>query len=401
MFISCIFAIFMGNVFNLCDIWNKTEWIYKHVSLWEGFYPSVSVFEGRNLGAMPTCTKVHIADCISCSCGCVDKWIWSASRFRNVPLALSCFWLSAAGKSAACGLEFRKMTLVPLATEKLAVKKREKLKTQKALGLHLSCLQHRCTLKYEPFWCLLARLCTSLPLHWWGTFFLSCTVPRAAIQCSVLSASPRRDASVNNICYLLSLPHEHLVTEQKEVTECWYQRDWWSDSLTTAWRRRWPHRFKKQTAPEKQRWDVAVHRWLHFKGFSPIVSVVEESVGNHSGVWWGFEPGGAQAIGGRQREQVSRELGNGGEPTELLQLHEDLSPLAPACLSDLLIYLNGTDWRRLTGSTASKMLLRIIKKNDHAKRANELHRRGTVGCNLLRGAANKQQLRWPWLPKGW
>lgn len=37
MFISCIFAIFMGNVFNLCDIWNKTDWIYKSVSLWESF----------------------------------------------------------------------------------------------------------------------------------------------------------------------------------------------------------------------------------------------------------------------------------------------------------------------------------------------------------------------------
>lgn len=27
----------MENVFNLCDIWNKTDWIYKSVSLWESF----------------------------------------------------------------------------------------------------------------------------------------------------------------------------------------------------------------------------------------------------------------------------------------------------------------------------------------------------------------------------
>lgn len=38
MFISCVFAISMGNVFNLCDIWNKPGWIYESVSSWGKLY---------------------------------------------------------------------------------------------------------------------------------------------------------------------------------------------------------------------------------------------------------------------------------------------------------------------------------------------------------------------------
>lgn len=138
-------------------------------------------------------------------CGQVDMKCFSFSQCATgsvVLLAFSCKEVRSIGSGVQ-----ENVTSPPGFWKAGSKEARGTVKSQKALGLHFSCLQCRCTLKYEPFWYLLAWLCTSLPIHWWGTFFLSCKVPRAAIQCSTLFESPRRDASVSNICYLLSLPH--------------------------------------------------------------------------------------------------------------------------------------------------------------------------------------------------
>lgn len=231
MFISCIFAIFMGNVFNLCDIWNKTEWLYKHVSLWESFIPLSVSLKGEMWGAMATCTKVVLQISFH---AVVDVW---TSGYEVLLIFTMCHWLcSAPGFQLQGGQKHRvwssgKWHQSPWLLKSWQQRSERNCEESKGFRatLLMSAVQMYTQIRAFLVFAGMAMHLPSYPLV--RNFFSQLQGSRSCYSVFNAIWIPKTWCfSQQHLLSVISATFNAFnVAEQKEVTECWYQKE--TDSL--------------------------------------------------------------------------------------------------------------------------------------------------------------------------